>query len=392
MTACAALIVAAGRGTRFGGSVPKQYLNLAGRSVLAHATSPFSAHPDVSDVRVVIHSNDRDLFDTAVSGLKVGPPIIGGSSRQESVRLGLEALANYSPNVVLIHDAARPFVTEAVISRVLETLHTHPAAIAAQPIVDTLKRSQGPQSNLVMDTVSRECLWSAQTPQGFHFPTILQAHHDLANLELTDDASLAERAGIPVTLVPGDEENIKLTTEHDWRRAEKTASGLFETRTGLGFDVHRFGAGDQVILCGVPIAHTMGLEGHSDADVALHALTDALLGAIGAGDIGAHFPPSEPEWRGAPSAIFLRKAADLVRETGGAIINIDLTLICQSPRIGNHRERMRNSVAELLSLSPARVSIKATTTEGLGFTGRDEGIAAQAIANVRLPEWVESSL
>lgn len=386
MTACAALIVAAGRGARFGGSVPKQYLNLGGRPVLARAIEPFLDHPGVSDVHVVIHPHDRDLFASATSGLHVGAPVMGGASRQESVRLGLESLAKCPPELVLIHDAARPFVTEAVISRVLDSLRTHPAAIAAKPIVDTLKRTQGPQSNHVMKTVSRDCLWAAQTPQGFHFRTILQAHQDLADLDLTDDASIAEQAEIPVLLVPGDEENIKLTTEQDWQRAENTATRLFETRTGLGFDVHRFGPGDHVMLGGIPIAHSMGLEGHSDADVALHALTDALLGAIGAGDIGAHFPPTDPEWRGAPSAIFLHKAADLVRDLGGAITNVDLTLICQSPRIGSHRERMRNSVADMLSLSPARVSIKATTTEGLGFTGRNEGIAAQAIATVRLPQ------
>ena len=290
---------------------------------------------------------------------------------------------------MLIHDAARPFVDAATIDRVIDALATAPAAIAALPVVDTLKRqtdgSEDGAPPRSAATVARDGLWRAQTPQGFDFAAILAAHRRFAGTALTDDAAVAECAGLAVTLVAGNEENVKLTTEEDLRRAATRLPPASETRIGLGFDVHRFGPGDHVMLCGVAVPHTAGLEGHSDADVGLHALTDALLGAIAAGDIGQHFPPSDPQWRGAPSARFLAHAGKLVRDAGAAIVNVDVTIICERPRIGPHREAMQDRIAAILGLPAGRVSVKATTTERLGFTGRGEGIAAQAIAGVRLP-------
>jgi 2-C-methyl-D-erythritol 4-phosphate cytidylyltransferase/2-C-methyl-D-erythritol 2,4-cyclodiphosphate synthase len=386
MTSCAALIVAAGRGSRLGDGVPKQYRRLAGVPVLRRTLLPFVEHPDIGRVRVVFHPDDQDLYRTACAGLALEPPVEGGETRQDSVRRGLESLSDRSPERVLIHDAARPFVSAPIIDRVLEALADAPAAIAARPVVDTLKRCDdtGDRPRIVA-TVDRERLWRAQTPQGFRFEAILAAHRRLAGAGLTDDAAVAERAGLAVTLVDGSEDNLKVTTEDDWRRAERLATAALETRTGSGFDVHRFGPGDHVMLAGVAVPHDAGLVGHSDADVALHALTDALFGAIGAGDIGSHFPPSDPRWRGAASHLFVRHAARLIDDLGGAVVNVDLTIVCERPRIGAFREPMRASVAEMLGTSPGRVSIKATTTEKLGFTGRGEGIAAQAVATVRVP-------
>jgi 2-C-methyl-D-erythritol 4-phosphate cytidylyltransferase/2-C-methyl-D-erythritol 2,4-cyclodiphosphate synthase len=385
MSRCAALIVAAGRGSRFGGPKPKQYLDLAGQSIIRRAVLPFVGHPSVDVVQVVIHPDDAAVCAHALAGLDLPPPVAGGASRQDSVRLGLESLAPHKPALVLIHDAARPFVTTAIIDRVLAALASAPAAIAAQPVVDTLKRSDGSEAAAVVETIARDGLWRAQTPQGFHFDAILAAHHRFAGAGLTDDAAVAEHAGLAVRLVAGDEDNIKVTNETDWVQAVRIATANLETRSATGFDVHRFAPGDAVTLCGVAIPHSARLEGHSDADVALHSLTDALLGTIGAGDIGVHFPPSDPKWRGADSGQFLRHAAALVRAAHGRIVHVDLTLICERPKLGPHRERMRASLADLLAVPPARVSVKATTTEGLGFTGRSEGIAAQAIATVQLP-------
>ena len=385
MSTCAALIVAAGRGSRFGTAIPKQYLELAGRSVIRRAVQPFVDYHLVDFVQVVINPDDAALCERALAGLDLPAAVAGGASRQESVRSGLESLAERAPGLVLIHDAARPFVTAAVISRVIAALATAPAAIAAQPVVDTLKRSAGGDGDLIVETIGRERLWRAQTPQGFHFAAILAAHRRFAGAGLTDDAAVAEQAGLTVRLVPGDEDNIKVTNETDWAQAVRMAGANLETRSATGFDVHRFAPGDAVTLCGVTIPHSARLEGHSDADVALHALTDALLGTIGAGDIGVHFPPSEAQWRGADSSVFLRHAAALLSAAGGRIVNVDLTLICERPKLGPHRERMRAKLAELLAVPLARISVKATTTEGLGFTGRSEGIAAQAIATVQLP-------
>lgn len=385
MSRCAALIVAAGRGSRFGGPKPKQYLDLAGQSVIRRAVLPFVGHAAVDVVQVVIHPDDAAICAHALTGLDLPPFVAGGASRQDSVRLGLESLAEHQPGLVLIHDAARPFVTTAIIDRVLAALGSAPAAIAAQPVVDTLKRGGGSDTGVVVETIARAGLWRAQTPQGFHYDAILAAHRRFAGAGLTDDAAVAEQAGLTVKLVAGDEDNIKVTNETDWAQAVRIAAADLETRSATGFDVHRFAPGDAVTLCGVSIPHSSRLEGHSDADVALHALTDALLGTIGAGDIGVHFPPSEAKWRGADSGQFLRHAAALVAQAGGRIVHVDLTLICERPKLGPHRERMRAKLAELLAVPLARVSIKATTTEGLGFTGRSEGIAAQAIATVQLP-------
>ncbi|GAA4258189.1 bifunctional 2-C-methyl-D-erythritol 4-phosphate cytidylyltransferase/2-C-methyl-D-erythritol 2,4-cyclodiphosphate synthase [Azospirillum formosense] len=383
MSSCIALIVAAGIGQRFGAEQPKQYLDLAGQPVLRRTVEAFRRHPKVSAVRVVINPAFRDLYDAAVAGLDLPEPVAGGASRQDSVRNGLEALAESAPDLVLIHDAARPLIDADTIDAVIAALDTHPAALAAVPVADTLKRGE---DGLVAGTVDRDGLWRAQTPQGFRFPEILAAHRSAAGLELTDDAAVAERAGLPVALVPAREENFKVTTPADLTRAARALdSALSDIRTGSGFDVHRFAEGDHVTLCGVRVPHTHRLDGHSDADVGLHALTDAILGALCAGDIGSHFPPSDPQWRGADSALFLKHAAELVTARGGRIAHVDVTIICERPKVGPHREAMTARVAEILGMPVDRVSVKATTTERLGFTGRGEGIAAQAMATVRLP-------
>jgi 2-C-methyl-D-erythritol 4-phosphate cytidylyltransferase/2-C-methyl-D-erythritol 2,4-cyclodiphosphate synthase len=391
MSTCVALVVAGGRSTRLTGEVPKQYRLLGGAAVLRRTVSTFLSHPEVDLVRVVIHPDDRALYDAAVAGLALPEPIAGGATRQHSARNGLLGLEGVAPEWVLIHDAARPFVSAAVIGRVTQALASGwTGAIAALPVVDTLKRAAESRASAgdgerIAATVDRSHLWRAQTPQGFRYREILEAHNRLAGAALTDDAAVAEQAGMPVCLVDGDDDNIKITTEADWQKAERMTDQVFETRVGMGMDVHRFGPGDRVMLCGVPVAHVASLLGHSDADVALHALTDALLGAIAAGDIGSHFPPSDPRWRGAASAQFVRHAVDLVRKAGGAIVNVDVTVICERPRVGPHREAMRQSLSDILALPVSRISVKATTTEGLGFTGRQEGIAAQAVATVRLP-------
>jgi 2-C-methyl-D-erythritol 4-phosphate cytidylyltransferase/2-C-methyl-D-erythritol 2,4-cyclodiphosphate synthase len=379
----ALIVVAAGKGERAGGELPKQYQRLAGRALLAHTLGAFAGHPKIGPIVVVIDPAHRDLYDAAVAGFSLRDPVAGGRSRQESVLKGLEALEQAAPRTVLIHDAARPFVSHTVIDRVLEALERGPAAIAALPVVDTLKR--GRDGNVV-GTVDRATLWRAQTPQGFHFEAILAAHRAAAGRELTDDAAIMEAAGVPVALVAGSEENVKVTTPEDIARAERTlAQTLADVRVATGFDVHTFGPGDHIMLCGIKVPHTHGLVGHSDADVGLHAITDAILGAIAAGDIGQHFPPSDPRWKGADSSRFLAHAASLVAARGGVIAHVDLTIICERPKVGPHRGAMQARVAEILGLPLDRVGIKATTTEGLGFTGRSEGIAAQAAATLRLP-------
>ncbi|HIM24732.1 MAG TPA: bifunctional 2-C-methyl-D-erythritol 4-phosphate cytidylyltransferase/2-C-methyl-D-erythritol 2,4-cyclodiphosphate synthase [Rhodospirillales bacterium] len=375
-----ALVVGAGEGQRFGGELPKQYHLLAGVAVMRRSLKAFMDHPDVSVVQAVIHPNHHELYDAAVQGLALPVPVDGGATRQGSVLNGLESLNADEPSTVLIHDAARPLVDPGVISRVLAALQTSPGAIPALAVADTLKRSDG---QFVETTVDRQGLWRAQTPQGFHYQNILAAHRQAGGDELTDDAAVAERAGLAVAIVEGSEDNVKVTRTGDMVRAERIL-GAGETRTGLGFDVHRFGPGDHVMLCGVKVPHEFGLEGHSDADVGLHAVTDALLGAIGEGDIGTHFPPSDPQWKGTGSDIFLRHAGDVIAGMGGRISNIDVTLICEQPKIGPHRAAMIKRMAEILSITEHRISIKATTTERLGFTGRGEGIAAQAAATVVL--------
>jgi 2-C-methyl-D-erythritol 4-phosphate cytidylyltransferase/2-C-methyl-D-erythritol 2,4-cyclodiphosphate synthase len=384
-----ALIVAAGKGTRVGGGLPKQYRTIAGVGILRRSLERVLGHADVDCVRVVISAGHEALYEEAVSGIgsdRLGSPITGGMERQESVRLGLEALAAATtpPDLVLIHDAARPFLPHDTISRVLNALKTSPAALPVLPVVDTLKRvSDGSMS----ETVPRADLMRAQTPQGFWFPNILAAHRCAVEhaLIVTDDAEIAERAGLSVALVTGSEDAMKITTEDDFDRAERLFARSLETRVGTGFDVHRLGPGSGVVLGGVTIPFDQALQGHSDADVALHAITDAILGAIGDGDIGAHFPPSDPKWKGASSDRFLADAVRRVTDRGGVIRHLDVTILCERPKIGPHRDALRASIAEICGVTVDRVSVKATTTERLGFTGRGEGIAAQAAATIAVP-------
>ena len=421
MVTTAALIVAAGRGRRVGGPLPKQYRTLQGRAVLGHSVLRFAAHPRIDRVRVVIDPADRPLYDDAVresaAAGKLLAPVAGGASRQDSVRLGLESLAKAPPDRVLIHDGARPLVAAAVIDGTLDALDAHDGAIAALAVSDSLKQAApGDALAVVTGSVPRENLWRAQTPQGFRYQAILDAHRAAAGGALTDDtaaaggaltdaaagggvltddAAVAAHAGLTVALTAGDEDNLKITTEQDFSRAERimaaqgaraaAAETARETRVGMGFDVHRFGPGDHLMLGGVAVPHERGVIGHSDGDVVLHAIVDALLGAIAAGDIGTHFPPSDEAWRDADSTRFVAHALALLEQRGGRLCHVDVTLICQRPRIGPHRPAMVARLAAVLGLAPDRVSLKATTTEGLGFTGRGEGIAAQALATVRLP-------
>jgi 2-C-methyl-D-erythritol 4-phosphate cytidylyltransferase/2-C-methyl-D-erythritol 2,4-cyclodiphosphate synthase len=390
----AVLIVAAGRGTRAGADLPKQYQAIGGKTLLGHAIAAFAVHPSVHQVQVVIHPDDRPLYDVAVRGLAAGallPPANGGATRQDSVRLGLEALAGFSPKNVLIHDGARPFVGNAVIDRVLGKLDRVAGAIPALPVTDTLKRQENGNREgniLIKSGVDRTGLWRAQTPQGFRFPEILTAHRKFAGKDLTDDAAVAEAAGLEVALVEGNEENFKVTTADDLGRADRQqASRLSDIRVGSGFDVHAFAIEKTgpLMICGIEVPFDRSLIGHSDADVGLHAATDAILGALAEGDIGQHFPPSDPKWRGAPSETFLRHAGALVELRGGVIGHLDVTVICERPKLSPHRPDMQKRIAAILGLRLSQVSIKATTTETLGFTGRGEGIAAQAIATLRLP-------
>ena len=402
MATAAALIVAAGRGHRVGGPLPKQYRALAGRAVLGHSVQRFATHARIDRVRVVINPADQALYDEAVraSGSVADgallAPVAGGETRQDSVRNGLESLAESPPDLVLIHDGARPLVSAAVIDGALDALAGHDGALPALAVSDSLKRAaQG--SVLIAGAVQREGLWRAQTPQGFRYPAILDAHRAAAGSALTDDAAVAEQAGLSVALTPGDEDNLKITTEQDFTRAERilatqgarhvaaAADAVFETRVGMGFDVHRFGPGDHLMLGGVAVPHAQGVISHSDGDVVLHAIVDALLGAMAAGDIGTHFPPSDEAWRDAESALFVAHALGLLAERGGRLGHVDVTIICQRPRIGPHRQAMMARLSEVLAVDPTRISLKATTTERLGFTGRGEGIAAQAVATVLLP-------
>ena len=372
------LIVAAGRGHRAGEGLPKQYRRVAGKTVLRHAVEALAARVDA--VSVVIHPDDAALYDDSVAGLGLGSAVHGGATRQDSVRLGLEALAASHPARVLIHDAARAFVPGAVIERVLAALDADDGATPALPVADSI-RSGGSH---VEGEVDRTGLHRVQTPQGFRFDAILAAHR-AATPGATDDVAVATAAGLSVAFVEGDERAFKLTTPADFERAEAMFARPMISRVASGYDVHRFGPGDHLWLCGVRIPHSHGLIGHSDADAGLHALTDALLGTIGAGDIGQHFPPSDQKWRGASSDRFLVHAAELIAARGGIIDHVDVTIICEAPKVGPHRDAMRARIGELLGLPRDAVSVKATTTEGLGFTGRREGLAAQAMASVRVP-------
>ena len=383
MSGVAVLVVAAGKGERAGAAVAKQYAPLLGKPILRWTLETFSSHPRVATIQVAIGPEQQELYTACANGLPALAPITGGVTRQESVRRGLEALAAALPEIVLIHDAARPLVSHRVIDDVIAALDAGAdCAVPLLAVADTLKRDEAGK----WTTVPRDGLHRAQTPQGFRFAKILRAHRHYADQNVTDDMALAELAGMHITAVLGEDANMKVTTPGDFALAEThLRSRLGESRVGMGYDVHRFKAGDHVWLCGVKVPHDYALEGHSDADAGLHALTDAILGAIGEGDIGQHFPPGEERWRGAPSWKFLDHAAKLVRDKGGAINHCDVTIICERPKVGPYRDAMRARIAEILKLDIARVSVKATTTEGLGFEGRREGLAAQAVASVRLP-------
>ena len=369
----AALIVAAGRGSRAGGAEPKQWQRVAGKPVIDHTLERFTQHPRIDRIMVVLHQDDMDLLKSTDCEVTQG-----GASRDASVRNGLDALAANPPDQVLIHDAARPALGDDVIERVLDALEDYPAAAPGLPVTDALWRGA---NGTVTGGCSREGLYRAQTPQGFHFDAILKAHH-ANNAPAADDVEVARRAGLEVAIVDGDERNLKITQPEDFARAADALKGshMTDIRMGNGYDVHAFEPGSEVILCGVPIPHTAQLKGHSDADVAMHAITDALYGAIAQGDIGRHFPPSDPQWKDAASAVFLSHAAELVRARGFDIGNIDCTIVCELPKIGPHAAAMQANLAKIIDIEPTRISVKATTSERLGFTGRQEGIAAMATA------------
>src|SRR5712691_4107196 len=386
----AAIVVAAGRGLRAGGHRPKQYREILGEPMIRPSLAALVAQRAIFAVQPVIHPDDAALFKSATSGLELLLPVAGGATRQASVRAGLEALAPHRPDAVLVHDAARPFASDALIARAIAAAATGAAAIPVLAVADTVKTVDA--AGTVTGTLDRAQLRLVQTPQAFDFAALVAAHRKAqaaGREDFTDDAALAEWAGVAVTTFPGEAVNVKLTTDDDFMRAETAKlAALSDVRTGFGFDVHRFGDGDHVMLAGMRIAHGRGLSGHSDADVALHALVDAILGALAEGDIGVHFPPSDPQWRGASSDRFLAFAVERVRARGGRIAHLDVTVVCEAPRIGPHRDAMRARIAAIAGIAVERVGVKATTSEQMGFTGRGEGMAAFANATVRLP-WSE---
>jgi 2-C-methyl-D-erythritol 4-phosphate cytidylyltransferase / 2-C-methyl-D-erythritol 2,4-cyclodiphosphate synthase len=372
-----ALIVAAGSGSRLGGEVPKQFRRLGPKSVLAHAVDAMASHPRIDAVRVVIGPGQDEAARIALGARGVGALILGGTERADSVRAGLAAIGT---GIVLVHDAARPFCPPAVIDRLLIALDSHDGAVPALPVADTLAKARGSIDAMV----DRTALVRVQTPQAFHVEDLIYAYDEAKRRSPTDESTVMVEAGLKVATVEGDPVLDKLTSPADWDRAEAALAARLVSRTGMGFDVHAFDGPGPLMLGGIEIAHDHGLAGHSDADVVLHALTDALLGAGAMGDIGEHFPPSDPQWKGAASDQFLAHAAALVRDAGGIIDFVDCTVIAEAPKVGPHRAAIRARVAEILALDPAQVSIKATTTERLGFTGRGEGIAAQAVATIRM--------
>jgi 2-C-methyl-D-erythritol 4-phosphate cytidylyltransferase / 2-C-methyl-D-erythritol 2,4-cyclodiphosphate synthase len=383
----AALIVAAGRGSRFGGDLPKQYCRLAGKPVLTHTVAAFAAHPAVDLIQTVIHADDSALYAEAAGQIsaKLRQPVAGGATRQASVLAGLEALTGKGIDLVLIHDAARPFISYQLISDAIAAAHGHCAAVPGALVTDTIVTVE---SDVIAATPARASLKAVQTPQAFRFELILAAHRAAAvagQQQFTDDGSVARFAGHAVHVFKGDSANVKITTQDDLTRANQRLGSTMVSRTATGFDVHAFGPGDHVWLCGLKIPYSQGFIAHSDGDVALHAMTDALLGALADGDIGRHFPPSDPQWKGASSDRFLAFAAERLRQRGGVIDLLDVTIICEAPKIGPHAEAMRMRVAEIAGIAIDSVSVKATTTERLGFTGRKEGISALATATVRLP-------
>lgn len=373
-----ALIVAAGSGSRMGGELPKQFRSIAGKAVLAHAVDALASHPAIDAVQVVIGDSQQDMARDALGGRDVGALIIGGAERADSVRAGLAAV---EADAVLVHDAARPFCPHGVIDRLLAALDEAEGAVPVLTVADTLARA----NQMLGDPVDRAGLVRVQTPQAFRFRSLTETYAQWSGPSPTDESTVMRAAGREVAVVDGDPMLEKLTTGADWQRAEAWLHSRLVPRTGLGFDVHAFSGDGPIMMGGIEVRHDRGLAGHSDADVVLHAITDALLGAAGLGDIGQHFPPTDPQWKGANSSIFLAHAAELVRQAGGIIDFVDCTVICEAPKVGPHRDAMRSRVAEILALPLTSVNVKATTTERLGFIGRREGIAAQAIANVRIP-------
>jgi len=374
----AAILVAAGTGTRFGAETPKQFLMLAGKPVIRHAAEALAAHASL--LQPVGEAQPIGVALDGVAG--VLPAVPGGATRQDSVRAGLEALEPFQPEIVLVHDAARPVIPEGTIAALLAALQESPGAIPAAPVADTLKRVVG---GVIAETVPRAGLFRAQTPQAFRFASLLAAHRS-GLVGATDDASLLEAAGESVAVVPGSDDNIKLTYPDDLARLERIVAVPLAPRVGTGFDVHGLEAGRSLVLCGVKVPHDKGLAGHSDADVGIHALCDAIYGALAEGDIGRHFPPSEATWKDADSARFLSHAAGRIAARGGRLVNADVTLICERPKITPHARAMIDRLASLLGVEAGRISVKATTTERLGFTGRGEGIAAQAVVSILVPE------
>jgi 2-C-methyl-D-erythritol 4-phosphate cytidylyltransferase / 2-C-methyl-D-erythritol 2,4-cyclodiphosphate synthase len=372
-----ALIVAAGSGSRLGGDIPKQYRPIAGKPVLAHAVDALASHPVINMVRVVIGDGQHELAYQALNGREVGALIVGGATRADSVRAGLDAADG---DVILVHDAARPFCPHQVIDRLLAELDGADGAVPVLPIADTLARAD----KLLGDPIERDDAVRVQTPQAFRLADLRDAYRRWSGGAPTDEATVARAAGLSVAVVEGDASLEKLTNAADWARAEALHASRLISRTGMGFDVHAFAGEGPIMMGGIEIPHERGLAGHSDADVVLHSITDALLGAAGLGDIGQHFPPSDPRWKGADSSIFLAHAADLVRQAGGIIDFVDCTIICEAPKVGPHRDAMRSRVADVIGLTTSHISIKATTTERLGFAGRGEGIAAQAVATIRM--------
>jgi 2-C-methyl-D-erythritol 4-phosphate cytidylyltransferase/2-C-methyl-D-erythritol 2,4-cyclodiphosphate synthase len=386
----AAIIVAAGRGTRASGDLPKQFRHIGGEIMLSRTLSMFLEHPNVGAVQPVIHPEDVTFYDgirSSITSAGLLPLAFGGATRQASVRAGLEALEARKPDIVLIHDAARPFASRELLSRAIQAARQDGAAIPALPVTDTVKTIDG--LGYVDKTLDRNSLRLVQTPQAFTFARLLHAHRRAKAAgrdDFTDDAALAEWAGMKVSVFAGESSNIKITTPEDFAKSEAMQfAALGDVRTGTGIDVHAFGPGDHVMIGGVRIAHGRALVGHSDADVGLHALVDAILGALADGDIGSHFPPSDPQWRGASSDRFLSFAVERLAARGGRIAHLDLTIVCETPKIGPHRDEIRARIAKLAGIGIGRVAVKATTSEKLGFTGRGEGIAAYATATVRMP-------
>ena len=372
-----ALIVAAGRGERLGGDAPKQYQSIGGKPVLRWAVEAMVGHPSIDQVRVVIGNGQQDLAQRALQGLDVGELVAGGAERSDSVMNGLQAIGD---GAVLVHDAARPFCPPEVVDRLLGALEGNDGAVPVLPVADTLALG----SNLLEEPVDRARLLRVQTPQAFHVEDLIYAYEEAGRKPATDESTIMLAAGLKVATVEGDPMLEKLTTPADWARAEAMLASRLTPRTGMGFDVHAFEGEGPIMLGGIAVPHSRGLAGHSDADVVLHAITDALLGAAGLGDIGEHFPPSDAQWKGAPSDLFLKHAAELIITRGGMIDHVDVTVIAEEPKVGPHRSAIRARIAEVLGVRLEQISVKATTTEGLGFTGRREGMAAQAVASIRM--------